>query len=95
MRWTRDSTFKTIEHDLHKLRRSQLNPFFSKASIRTLEPLIISKVDRLCACIEQIGDKSQVVSLTHAFVALALDVISRVCFGYSYDFLERQELGCD
>lgn len=28
------------------------------------------------------------MSLTHAFVALTLDIISRVCFGYSFDFLE-------
>lgn len=29
-----------------------------------------------------------VVSLTHAIVALTLDIISRVCFGYSYELLE-------
>ncbi|KAL9044363.1 MAG: hypothetical protein Q9214_002493, partial [Letrouitia sp. 1 TL-2023] len=90
--WTRNSAFKTIEHDLHKQRRNQLSPFFSKASIRTLEPFIVNKVEKLCARLEQKScDTNKVVSLTHAFVALTLDIISRVCFGYSYETLEREE----
>lgn len=31
------------------------------------------------------------MSLTHAFVALTLDIISQVCFGYTYDFLELRD----
>ncbi|KAL9607258.1 MAG: hypothetical protein Q9167_007811 [Letrouitia subvulpina] len=86
--WTRNSAFKTIEHDLHRQRRSQLGPFFSKTSIRKLEQLIVSKVDKLCARLEKLPSKNEPVSLTHAFVALTLDIISRVCFGYFYDTLE-------
>ena len=88
---TRDSAFKTIEHDLHKMRRNQLSPFFSKASIRTLEPLLVHKVDKLCTRLEESCDTNRVLSLTHAFVALTLDIISRVCFGYSYGCLEQKE----
>ncbi|KAI1073951.1 putative P450 monooxygenase [Whalleya microplaca] len=83
--WTRNSTFKTIAHDLHRQRRSQLNPFFSKASVRKLEPLIVGKIDRLCSRLEESRDA---VMLTHAFAALTVDVISRVCFGVSNGFLE-------
>lgn len=86
--WSRNSAFKTLQHDLHRQRRGRLSPFFSKASIRKLEPLVSNKVRRLCSRLEQTSGSGAVVSLTHAFVALTLDIISRVCFGFSYDFLE-------
>ncbi|ORY58843.1 putative cytochrome P450 [Pseudomassariella vexata] len=89
--WTRNSMFKTIKHDLHRQRRSQLSSFFSKSSIKTIEPLIVRKVNGLCARLEASSETQSVVSLTHAFVAVTLDIISRVCFGFSYDFLELPE----
>lgn len=90
-RWSRNSTFKTLQHDLHRQRRSQLGPFFSKGAIRGIEPLIASKISKLCSRLEQNSGSGAVVSLTHAFVALTLDIISRVCFGYSYNCLEAGE----
>jgi cytochrome P450 len=89
--WTRNSTFKTIEHDLHRERRSQLSPFFSKAAVKKLEPLIISKVDILCSRLERTSATQSIVCLTHAHAALTIDVISRVCFGFSYDFLHHDD----
>lgn len=93
--WTRNATFKTIEHDLHRERRNQLSSFFSKASIRALEPLITRKIDRLCARLEEASETKKVISLTHAFVALTLDIISRVCFGFSYGCLELEDFAQD
>ncbi|KAG8162401.1 hypothetical protein KVR01_008166 [Diaporthe batatas] len=97
--WTRNSSFKTLSHDLHKRRRNQVAPFFSKSSIRRLEPLIINKVNKLC---ERLEAKSQldtasnkVVNLTHAFMALTGDVISTVCFGQPTGFLDLEDLGRD
>ena len=90
--WTRENAFKTIQHDLHRQRRNQLKPFFSKASVRTLEPLIIKKVDRLCDRLE--GERG-ITSLTYASVALTVDIISRVCFGESYDYLENEHFARD
>ena len=89
--WTRNSTFKTLEHDLHRQRRNQLNSFFSKASIRNLEPLIVRKVDRLCSRLESSCKSTKPLTLTHAHVALTLDIISQVCFGYPFDCLERED----
>ncbi|KAK7750747.1 hypothetical protein SLS62_007298 [Diatrype stigma] len=77
---------------LYQQRRNQLSPFFSKASVRTLEPLILSKINRLCARLEGEGS---VVTLTHAFVALTVDVISSVCFGVSHGYLENKHFARD
>ncbi|KAK2608165.1 hypothetical protein N8I77_006793 [Diaporthe amygdali] len=97
--WTRMSSFKTLPHDLHKRRRNQVAPFFSKSSIRRLEPLIIGKINKLCSRLEE---KSQldptskgVVNLTHAFMALTGDVITKVCFGQPSGFLDLEDLGRD
>ena len=37
----------TIQHDLHRRRREALNPFFSKESVQSLQPMIFAKVDLL------------------------------------------------
>ncbi|KAI9641437.1 hypothetical protein NHQ30_010244 [Ciborinia camelliae] len=41
------SSFETIAHDLHRLRRNAVNPFFSKRSITAMEPIIKSKISLL------------------------------------------------
>lgn len=60
--------------------------------MRTLEPLILNKIDRLCTRLEE---ESGVVTLTHAFVALTVDIISSVCFGVPYGFLENKYFARD
>jgi cytochrome P450 len=60
----------TGPHDLHKLRRSALNPFFSKGSVRKLQPVIDTKTNQL---LDRFGDfqrTGDVVVLNHAFAAL-------------------------
>jgi cytochrome P450 len=76
---------------LHKQRRNQLASFFSKSSVRTLENLIRKRIDVLCTRLEGASGSDKEFNLTHALVALTLDVISRVCFGHSYDFLKQDE----
>lgn len=55
----------------------------------------MAKVDQLCTRLEGAGatttGTAALVSLTHAFVALTLDVISLVCFGFAYGVLELDE----
>ncbi|CAG8901781.1 unnamed protein product [Penicillium egyptiacum] len=36
-----------MDHDLHRVRRAALNPFFSKRAIQSLEGMIVEKVKRL------------------------------------------------
>lgn len=46
-----NSTFATVEHAKHKVRRAALNPYFSATSVRRLQPLID---ERVRTCIERI-----------------------------------------
>ncbi len=60
----------TSDHDLHRLRRSALNPFFSKTSVRNLQPLLDSKTDRFTERFEAFQKTGEVMVLNHAFAAL-------------------------
>ena len=91
----KESIFGTVPHDLHRLRRAALNPFFSKRSITAIEPLIQSKVDLLCAALGEYAPDGKddqragkAVELGVAYMSLALDVISHYAFGKSYGLLE-------
>ena len=91
----RDSIFGTVQHDHHRMRRSVLNPFFSKKSISAIEPLIQSKVDLLCTALGEYapGGKDEKragkeIELGLAYMSLTLDIISHYAFGKSYGLLE-------
>ncbi|KAL0258271.1 hypothetical protein SLS55_007444 [Diplodia seriata] len=81
--------FGSVPHDLHRLRRTPFNRFFSRQSVQKLEPQIRRVVDKLCAQLEKnFAGNGCPVNLPDAFGCMATDVVSRYAFGYSYDFLE-------
>ena len=77
------SSFATGPHDLHRLRRGALNPFFSKKSVVALEPLIQGKIDSLCNGVRACMERNEVFEFGAAFMALSLDTISHYSFGAS------------
>ena len=85
-----NSIFATIPHDHHRLRRSALNPYFSKRSIVAIEPIIQDKVNKLCDSIRAYIKSGQPVELQTAYVALTLDVITHYAFGKSFGLLEKE-----
>lgn len=84
------STFGTVEHNHHRLRRTALNPFFSKSSISAIEPLIQDKVDKLCQAMDEYTNSEIHVEMGTAFIALSLDVISTYAFGNSFGLVEKR-----
>jgi cytochrome P450 len=81
------SSFSTVPHNLHRLRRAALNPFFSKRSISTIEPLIFSKVELLCRRFEDAIKTKEVIRLDAAYMALTMDIIAQYAYGHSYNHL--------
>ncbi|KAJ9665810.1 hypothetical protein H2201_004118 [Coniosporium apollinis] len=81
----------TTGHELHRVRRGALNPFFSKRSVTRLEPVIQANVDRLCARLKEFAGTAKPVNLFDAFTALSADVIGSFAFGRSYGFLEHAD----
>ncbi|OTA89496.1 hypothetical protein M434DRAFT_79252 [Hypoxylon sp. CO27-5] len=81
------SVFGTVHHNLHRLRRSAINRFFSRASVSKLEPMIHDKVDLLCKQLQtHLGDENP-VQLNMAFSCFTTDVVATYAFAKSYDFL--------
>jgi cytochrome P450 len=87
-----DSGFCTRDHDLHRMRRLALNPFFSKQAVQRLEPMIQSKIDLLCNRLREFAQQGQVLTVGNAMMALTTDIISEYSFGYSFNALEQEDL---
>lgn len=62
-----ESALATIDHDLHKLRRAAINPFFSMQSVRKLQPAIEERVDALLDRLRNLPQKP--INLMYPFSA--------------------------
>ncbi|OJD36070.1 cytochrome p450 [Diplodia corticola] len=88
---TTQAAVGTASHELHRLRRAALNPFFSRRSVVRLEPVIQANVDKLRARLHGFAATGQHVNLTDAFTALSADVIGAFAFGKPYGFLDADD----
>jgi cytochrome P450 len=87
------SIVATINHDKHRQRRAPLDKFFSKKSIRDLDPLIAEKLDIICSRFTRALQTGEVVNLSIIFSALTLDVITTYCFGASFGAVSSPDWG--
>lgn len=82
------SIFTTSNSELHRLRRSALNPVFSKRSIVNFQPVIREKLDLMCRKFAQYRDDGGILTINDAFSAFAGDIICQYSFGFCYNHLE-------
>ncbi|KAE8311594.1 cytochrome P450 [Aspergillus transmontanensis] len=75
-----ESHIVTVDHNLHRKRRKPLEPFFSRAGIARLEPVLVEMALKLESRLRQYEGKHTVITLDHAFSAFSGDTIRRVCF---------------
>ncbi|ORY17178.1 cytochrome P450 [Clohesyomyces aquaticus] len=80
---------ETMDHDLHKMRRSAGTSYFSKRSAQELAPSVVGKVFKLLDRLK--NDTGKIVNLNDAMAALTMDVISGYCFGEAMGYLENPE----
>ncbi|KAK2766809.1 hypothetical protein FQN54_006123 [Arachnomyces sp. PD_36] len=85
------ASFATVPHNLHRIRRAALNPFFSKRSISKVEPLIMDKVQRLCARFDEEIKNKRPIRLDAAYMALTMDITTEYAYGESYDYLSEDD----
>lgn len=82
------STFATVEHEHHRMRRSALSKFFSKRSVSHLESVINEKVYQLTQRFNAHARDHSPVRLDAAFTALTMDIITQYAFANCSDYLE-------
>ena len=85
------SSFATVSHSLHRLRRSGFEQFFSKRSIYQVESLILDKVENLAKRFEAAIETKEVIRLDAAYMALTMDVITHYAYGHSYNYLAEDD----
>ncbi|KAI9706195.1 MAG: hypothetical protein M1820_004956 [Bogoriella megaspora] len=86
-----NSMFGTVAADVHRKRRSALNPFFSKKSITAIEPVIQDRIDELCGVMRKHIQSREPIELHMAYMAVSLDIISHHAFGQSLGVLKQSQ----
>lgn len=82
-----NATIATVDHDLHRARRSYLKKYFSKNSVTTLEPIVQERLTKLCSRVDEKLETGDILSLDGCFSALTADVITRLFYGKNSDYL--------
>ena len=82
------STFLSCQ--LHRIRRAPMSVFFSKASVRRLEPMVRNAVDKLTNALQTHKNSGQPIVLNSAYSAYSIDIISDYCFAKSWRLLNDQ-----
>jgi hypothetical protein len=80
---TNFGTFGTVDHHLHRKRRTATSMFFSKRSITASESIIHTHLDRLCEYIKE--HRNEVLHMRVRFLAFTSDVLCDWAFGKSFD----------
>ncbi|KAG9232265.1 cytochrome P450 [Amylocarpus encephaloides] len=85
------SSFSTIDHRLHRMRRQPLNPLFSKQSIFRLEPTINGLVEKLCSRFDEFKKSGQPIPLRIAYSCFTTDVVTLYSLNKCWNFLDDPE----
>ncbi|KAL8649988.1 MAG: hypothetical protein Q9226_005334, partial [Calogaya cf. arnoldii] len=84
------SGFATPGHELHRIRRAALAPFFSTKCVQRLEPSVQSVIDKLIERLREFRGTGRVINTLHVYTALTLDIISEYSFGRADGALDRE-----
>jgi cytochrome P450 len=84
--------FGTQGHELHRQKRAALNAFFSKKSIRRIEPIIHDKASKVLQILRRHGRSGTPVNMKLLYTATNNDIITEYSFGKSWNSLATEDL---
>jgi len=73
-------------------RREAMGSYFSKASIRRLEPILLENIDKLVGRFEDSRDSGKSINASYAYRCLTADVITTYSYDKSFGALETPDL---
>ena len=85
------SILATKDHELHRKRRAVLNPYFSKQSVRRLEPTINQTLSNLLNRMDEWARRGAPVPMNIAYRAATKDIIQAYAFGEGTKCLEMED----
>ncbi|KAF2690140.1 cytochrome P450 [Lentithecium fluviatile CBS 122367] len=74
------SLFSTIDHDIHRMRRAALLPFFSTSYVRKMQPHFQERLDVLLRRISGFKDTGEAVNANCMFAAFSNDITQMLAF---------------
>ncbi|CAF9929306.1 MAG: hypothetical protein GOMPHAMPRED_005365 [Gomphillus americanus] len=77
------TTFGTAGYELHRLRRSAVSGFFSRAAVIELAPAIMRPLNILCDRLQNATQTEETLNMRYFFEAVTRDVIADYCFARS------------
>lgn len=89
---TPGSVLGTMNHDLHRVRRATLNPYFSKQSIRRLEPILQGVLEKVLSRLKRNAKSGEPMKMNILFTATTTDIIWDYCFGENPNTLDLGDL---
>ncbi|KAH8696252.1 putative cytochrome P450 [Talaromyces proteolyticus] len=87
------ASFGTISADLHRIRRSALNPFFSQQAVSKFSSHVQAIVDRFMHRIETCAERGESIPLSYAYRCVTVDIITEYIFGHQFKLLDRADWG--
>ena len=87
-----ESIFMTRDHELHRVRRAALAPYFSMTRIRQLQPGIELVIRNLLARLDECRASGVALPASRAFAALTNDVITEYAFSRCQNLLQSPDL---
>ncbi|KAH8882984.1 putative cytochrome P450 [Thozetella sp. PMI_491] len=82
--------FLSETHELHRMRRKPIEPYFSRLGVAKLEPLINTAVEKLIARFRSFAGTGRIVRLDHAMLAFSGDVVGHVCVDNPAELIEDE-----
>ncbi|KAK6597639.1 cytochrome p450 [Botrytis cinerea] len=88
---TPDTEFGAEDHYVHRMRRSALNPFFSKASIDRLSPMLTSMVEKLSSRLEEFRNTNQPLNIRLPFQCYTADIVTLYATNRCWNHLDTPD----
>lgn len=86
------ATTCTPDHELHRLRRGPLNPFFSKVNVASRQDIVWRATGKLCSRLDEFAEvRTTPVNLGAAISAFTRDIGSEFILGKSYKNLDTKD----
>lgn len=81
----------TADHDLHRTRRAAMSKMFSKESVRRLEPIMRTNMNKLLVRLKEFQENGKEINLLPMFGAFTNDVISEYAYGFSLNWVQAPQ----
>ncbi|KAJ5495040.1 cytochrome monooxygenase aflU [Penicillium diatomitis] len=85
------SSFSSVSPEIHRMRRSPVEKFFSKGAINRTEQNVQKHLDKLVARLEQAQKAHKVVAMDAGFAAMTSDIIHEYVFGLHTGNLDQED----